>query len=177
MRSRAASLSENPDVLSWVEMEGAPSIRFGNCDDNPESATYSDIGKTTNRLAGTFSEHGTWTQTSSDGTIAYGPLKTTFTITSGTTIVTGTRTIVVATDCVSPGIGDFSGVGPYTATLKVTVGSGPHATQRSYIDTGLSTIGMDFPRNKPMSRGGFASDDLFPYQRCGSHTCPAIPLR
>lgn len=155
LRSRASTPSDNVPELTWVEMIGTPTVHFSKCGVKPMSASYSAAGTTTDRLPGTFTEQGTWTQTGGDNFDAIGPLKTTFTITSGPWLITGTRTIDVETTCGGFKDSNMRGNGTYTATLTRTDGSGSTATQKTYKDSGLAFAYED---DNGLRTAGFMTD-------------------
>jgi hypothetical protein len=94
--------------------------------------TFSVSGTATGPYPGTFTEAGTWAPLSSS-------FSATFTITSGTTTITGSKTVSRGTpglsgtfDCgADPSTFDVTGV-PYTATI--------HSPNGSFHDEGVSTV-------------------------------------
>jgi hypothetical protein len=156
----SAAVAERPS-LSFVFLEGTAEV-LGDCDPATHkltTATYSVTGRSTdpNHHPGTFTERGTFTRT--DPATGEGELRLTFTITSGATTITGTRTFVVPTaPCYKTddprnflrGSRDF---GTYKATIRTVTGSGPTATETTATDQGFSDFQMD--ENTRLMRGTF----------------------
>jgi hypothetical protein len=154
-----ALIVESFPALTWVEMTGTPSLKFSHCNGASLTADYSATGRTANHFPGTFSEAGTWTRTAEEDEIGVGTLRTSFTITSGTTVVTGTRTIEARVNCGDPLTGGLGGYGSYTAKVKVTEGSGPTAKHTTYSDDGLSYVYLTDVGRTVETHSGFMSNN------------------
>ncbi len=139
--ARAAAI-ERP-TLVFVHL-GGPATITGDCRGDADgyySFAYRSSGASTGTFPGTFTEEGTYKETSRRS--GFGVLKTTFTIMSGTTTITGTRSLKVFANCPrqeNEGDGVIGGYDTYTATIEFATGTGPDGQRTTYRDAGLSDI-------------------------------------